>query len=80
MSEVFKTDQGFHIIRLNNIYDDTYITLRNWATELKKQEYYKNWVEELRKKLHHRNQRLTDLSTMCENDVKNCGKNNSQKH
>ena len=48
MSNVFKTDQGFHIIRLNNIYDDTHITLRNWANELKKQKYYKTWVEELR--------------------------------
>jgi len=48
MSEVFKTDQGFHIIRLNNIYDDTYITLENWAKEMKKQEFYENWVENLR--------------------------------
>eukprot|EP01156_Anaeramoeba_ignava_P010159 Anaeramoba_ignava/a478997_10.p2 GENE.a478997_10~~a478997_10.p2 ORF type:complete len:418 (+),score=67.06 a478997_10:2868-4121(+) len=49
MSEVFKTDQGYHIIRLNNIYDDTYLTIKRWALELKKQDYYKNWVESLRK-------------------------------
>jgi peptidyl-prolyl cis-trans isomerase SurA len=49
MSDVFKTEQGFHIIRLNNVYDDTYATLRNWAKEMKKQEYYEEWVENLRK-------------------------------
>ena len=48
VSEVFKTSQGFHIIKLNNIYDDTYITLEKWATELKKQKYYDNWVKKLR--------------------------------
>lgn len=49
ISHVFKTDQGFHIIRLNNIYDDTYLTLENWAQEIKKQQIYNEWVEELRK-------------------------------
>jgi peptidyl-prolyl cis-trans isomerase SurA len=48
MSEVFKTEQGFHILRLNKIYDDTYLTLKRWATEMKKQQYYKDWVEKLR--------------------------------
>ncbi len=48
ISDVFKTDQGFHIIRLNNIYDDTYPTIKNWALELKKQKYYQNWVKSLR--------------------------------
>ncbi len=48
MSDVFRTEQGFHIIRLNNIYDDSYNTIRNWAKEMKKQKIYEDWVESLR--------------------------------
>ncbi len=48
ISDVFRTEQGFHIIRLNNIYDDSYNTVRNWAKEMKKQEVYEQWVESLR--------------------------------
>jgi peptidyl-prolyl cis-trans isomerase SurA len=48
LSSVFQSSLGFHILRLNAIYDDTWITLEQWALEYKKNQLYREWVDELR--------------------------------
>lgn len=50
ISHVFQTDMGFHILKLNNIYDDTWTTLEQLALEYKRNKLYKEWIIKLRSK------------------------------
>ena len=51
-SEIFKTDMGYQILRLNGIYDDTWTILEQWALEYKKVELYKLWISQLRSQFY----------------------------
>lgn len=48
LSSVFKTDLGFHILKLNNVYDDTWVIIEQWALEYKKSELYQKWIDDLK--------------------------------
>jgi len=52
VSEVFASDLGFHILKLNGLYDDTWQTIERLALEHKKNQLYRNWLEKLRKDLY----------------------------
>jgi peptidyl-prolyl cis-trans isomerase SurA len=52
VSEVFASDLGFHILKLNGLYDDTWQTIERLALEHKKNQLYMNWLEKLRKDLY----------------------------
>ncbi len=52
VSPVFETDLGFHILKLNNIFDDTWITLEKMALEFKKNRLYQEWLLRLRKDIY----------------------------
>jgi len=49
VSPVFETTAGFYILKLNNIYDDTWLTIERFALENKKNLLYKEWLDELKK-------------------------------
>lgn len=48
ISSVFKTELGYHILKLNGLYDDSWTTIEQWALEYKKSKLYKEWVRQLR--------------------------------
>jgi len=48
ISSVFKTDIGYHILKLNELYDDSWATIEQWALEYKKSNLYEEWVRQLR--------------------------------
>jgi len=52
VSQVFLTDLGYHILKLNNIYDDSWAVIEKWALEYKKSRLYDNWITELRSKFN----------------------------
>lgn len=52
ISPVFETDLGFHILKLNNIFDDTWVTLEKMALEFKKNRLYQEWLLRLRKDIY----------------------------
>ena len=52
ISQIFSTDFGYHIIRLNNVYDDSWTLIKNWALEYKKSQLYDEWINDLRSKFN----------------------------
>jgi len=52
ISPVFKTDIGFHILKLNNIHNDTWTTIEQWALEYKKSNLYQKWINDLKSKFY----------------------------
>ncbi|MCG2714984.1 MAG: peptidylprolyl isomerase [Candidatus Marinimicrobia bacterium] len=52
VSSVFKTDLGYHILKLNGVYDDSWTTIEKWALEYKKTQLYEEWLKELRSKFN----------------------------
>ncbi len=52
VSSVFRTDMGFHILKLNGIYDDSWHTIEQWALEYKKSDLYRQWISELRSQFY----------------------------
>lgn len=48
ISSVFKTELGYHILKLNGLYDDSWATIEQWALEYKKSNLYEEWVRQLR--------------------------------
>lgn len=52
ISSVFKTDLGFHILKLNNVYDDTWVIIEQWALEYKKSELYQKWIDDLKSQFY----------------------------
>jgi len=52
LSPIFQTDLGYHIIRLDAVYDDSWATLEQWALEYKKSKLYEKWIVELRSKFN----------------------------
>ncbi len=52
VSSIFQTDLGYHIIRLDAVYDDSWTTLEQWALEYKKSKLYEKWIGELRSKFN----------------------------
>lgn len=51
ISDVFASDLGLHIIKLNGIYDDTWPTLERMALEYKKNKLYQEWLNKLRNEI-----------------------------
>jgi len=49
---IFQTDLGYHIIRLDAVYDDSWATLELWTLEYKKSKLYEKWIGELRSKFN----------------------------
>lgn len=47
-SPIFQTAMGFHVLRLNAVYDDTWTTLEQWGLEYKKNQLYREWIDKLR--------------------------------
>ncbi|MBL7135055.1 MAG: peptidylprolyl isomerase [Candidatus Marinimicrobia bacterium] len=52
LSSVFKTDLGFHILKLNNVYDDTWVIIEQWALEYKKSKLYQKWINDLKSQFY----------------------------
>ena len=52
LSSVFKTDLGFHILKLNNVYDDTWVIIEQWALEYKKSKLYQKWIDDLKSQFY----------------------------
>jgi len=52
LSSVFKTDLGFHILKLNNVYDDTWVIIEQWALEYKKSKLYQKWIDNLKSQFY----------------------------
>jgi peptidyl-prolyl cis-trans isomerase SurA len=52
VSSVFKTDMGYHILKLNGVYDDSWTTIEQWALEYKKTQLYEEWLKELHSKFN----------------------------
>ena len=52
VSSVFKTDMGYHILKLNGVYDDSWTTIEQWALEYKKTQLYEEWLKELHLKFN----------------------------
>ncbi|HCK99006.1 MAG TPA: hypothetical protein DHW42_02710 [Candidatus Marinimicrobia bacterium] len=48
ISFVFKTELGYHILKLNGLYDDSWTTIEQWALEYKKSNLYEEWISQLR--------------------------------
>jgi peptidyl-prolyl cis-trans isomerase SurA len=48
VSSVFETSSGYYILKLNNVYDDTWITVEKYALEFKKNQLYIEWLEKLK--------------------------------
>ncbi len=51
ISPVFETSSGFYILKLNNIYDDTWLTIEKYALEYKKNQLYSEWLNKLKKNI-----------------------------
>ena len=52
LSSVFKTDLGFHILKLNNVYDDAWVIIEQWALEYKKSKLYQKWIDDLKSQFY----------------------------
>ena len=52
VSQVFMTNLGYHILKLNNVYDDSWAVIEKWALEYKKSLLYDEWITELRSKFN----------------------------
>jgi len=52
ISEPFRTEMGFHILKLNGVYNDMWITLEQYALQLKQMNLYLKWIEELKKNFY----------------------------
>jgi peptidyl-prolyl cis-trans isomerase SurA len=52
MSQVFRTSMGFHILKLNGIYDNTWSVIERWALEYKKSNLYQEWLSELKSQFY----------------------------
>jgi len=48
VSSVFETSSGYYILKLNNIYDDTWLTIEKYALEYKKNQLYAEWLSKLK--------------------------------
>lgn len=48
ISPVFETENGYYILKLNNIYDDTWLTIERYALEYKKNQLYQDWIKKLK--------------------------------
>lgn len=48
VSSVFETSSGYYILKLNNIYDDTWLTIEKYALEYKKNQLYSEWLNKLK--------------------------------
>ncbi|HPC35003.1 MAG TPA: peptidylprolyl isomerase [Candidatus Marinimicrobia bacterium] len=49
ISPVFESSPGYYILKLNNIYDDTWPTIEKYALEFKKNQLYQEWLSKLKK-------------------------------
>ena len=47
VSDVFRTDMGYHIIQLHGSYDDSWYMLEQWALEFKRNQQYQDWLTKL---------------------------------
>lgn len=52
ISQIFSTDMGYHILKLNNVFTDTWSVIEKWALEYKKSTLYDEWIDELRSKFY----------------------------
>lgn len=52
ISHVFETDMGYHILRLHNVFTDSWSVIEKWALEYKKSKLYDQWMNELRSKFN----------------------------
>ncbi|MDD5539606.1 MAG: peptidylprolyl isomerase, partial [Candidatus Marinimicrobia bacterium] len=52
VSPVFETLAGYYILKLNNIYDDTWLTIERFALEYKKNQLYIDWLNKLKKDIY----------------------------
>ncbi|MGC9363001.1 MAG: peptidylprolyl isomerase [Fidelibacterota bacterium] len=52
ISHVFETDMGYHILKLHNIFTDSWSVIEKWALEYKKSKLYDQWINELRSKFN----------------------------
>ncbi|MBU0712567.1 peptidylprolyl isomerase [bacterium] len=52
VSQVFTTNMGYHILKLNTIYDDSWAVIEKWALEYKKSLLYDEWITKLRSKFN----------------------------
>ena len=52
LSDITNTETGFYILKLNNVYDDTWSTLEKYALEFKKNLLYQDWLTELKKNIY----------------------------
>jgi len=52
ISHKFTTDMGYHILKLNNVYDDSWAIIEKWALEYKKSLLYDEWITDLRSKFN----------------------------
>lgn len=48
ISPVFRTDMGFHILKLNGVYENSWTIIQQWALEYKKSKLYGEWIQQLR--------------------------------
>jgi len=51
-SQVFITNMGYHILKLNTVYDDSWAVVEKWALEYKKSLLYNEWITKLRLKFN----------------------------
>lgn len=51
VSPVFETSSGYYILKLNNVYDDTWLTIERYALEYKKNKLYTEWLDNLKKNI-----------------------------
>lgn len=49
ISPVFETTVGYYILKLNNVYDDTWLTIEKFALDYKKNQLYIDWLNKLKK-------------------------------
>ncbi|MDD5061770.1 MAG: peptidylprolyl isomerase, partial [Candidatus Marinimicrobia bacterium] len=52
VSPVFETLAGYYILKLNNVYDDTWLTIERFALEYKKNQLYIDWLNKLKKDIY----------------------------
>jgi peptidyl-prolyl cis-trans isomerase SurA len=48
ISPVFESSPGYYILKLNNVYDDSWPTIERFALEFKKNQLYQEWLNKLK--------------------------------
>ena len=48
ISPVFESSPGYYILKLNNVYDDSWPTIERYALEFKKNQLYQEWLNKLK--------------------------------